>query len=128
MEPTYCIRLLGPLQIEKAGETLSGLRTQKTSALLAYLVRQEQPVTRGYLANLFWPDNSEERGRRNLSNELSHLSALLPDIFETDRQTIRFSPTSETWLDIVAFEELNKPDEDSPFHTKAGRSRGPLSW
>ena len=105
---TYRIRLLGPLQVEKKGGPLPPFRTQKTSALLGYLLRQSQPVSRSYLAHLFWGEHTEARGRRNLSNELSHLSAQLPGFFETDRHSIQFAPSAEVWLDTATFEELVK--------------------
>ncbi|MEM7344349.1 MAG: protein kinase, partial [Chloroflexota bacterium] len=103
-QSTYRIRLLGSLQIEKDGVPLPPLRTQKTSALLGYLARQTQPVSRSYLADLFWSETSEARGRRNLSNELSHITAQLPDLLETDRQAVRFQPSEQYWLDTTAFE------------------------
>ena len=93
MRPIYHIRLLGPPQVDREGAPLPAFRTQKTSALLGYLARQQQPVSRSYLADLLWGDHSETRGRRNLSNELSHLSAHLPGLFEADRQTIHFRPS-----------------------------------
>ncbi len=104
----YHIYLLGPLYIEKDGEALPALRTQKTVALFGYLLRQKQPVPRSYLAHLFWGDLTEERGRRNLSNELSHISSQLPGLFETDRQTIQFVPSENVWLDTAAFEAIIK--------------------
>jgi DNA-binding SARP family transcriptional activator len=114
MEPIYRIRLLGPPQVDKAGAPLPAFRTQKTSALLGYLVRQQQPISRSYLADLLWGDHSETRGRRNLSNELSHLSAHLPGLFEADRQTIHFQPRETYWVDTLAFEKLVRPPSTPP--------------
>lgn len=108
-EPIYRIHLLGPLQIEKQGTPLPAFRTQKTSALLGYLIRQPQPVSRSTLADLLWGDRSESRGRRNLSNELSHLSAHLPGLFEADRYMIHFQSGERYWVDTVAFEKLVHP-------------------
>jgi DNA-binding SARP family transcriptional activator len=121
MKPIYHIRLLGPPQVDKEGAPLPAFRTQKTSALLGYLVRQQQPVSRSYLADLLWGDHSESRGRRNLSNELSHLSTHLPGLFEADRQTLHFQPTETYWVDTVAFEKLVRPPSIPP---KGGELEG----
>lgn len=128
MEPIYRIRLLGPPQADKDGAPLPAFRTQKTLALLGYLVRQQQPISRSYLADLLWGDHSETRGRRNLSNELSHLSTHLPGLFEADRQTIYFQPTEMYWVDTVAFEKLVRPSSILPKGGEALKSslRGEL--
>lgn len=122
MKPIYHIRLLGPPQVDREGAPLPAFRTQKTCALLGYLARQQQPVSRSYLADLLWSDQTETRGRRNLSNELSHLSGHLPGLFEADRQTIRFRPAETYWLDTLAIEALV---EESGRNGKTGSRNKP---
>ena len=101
----YQIRLLGPVQIEKEGIPIRDFESRKSLALLGYLVRQEQPVSRSHLAGLLWGDKSEARGRRNLSRELSQLSSHLPDCFQADYHTIQFLPSVACWVDTLAFTE-----------------------
>lgn len=108
MEITYRLRLLGTIQIEKNERPVQGLDSRKGLALLGYLASHNQPVSRSQLAGLFWGDKSEARGRRNLSRELSQLSAHLSDCFETDYHTVRFQSGAGYWIDVLAFAELVK--------------------
>lgn len=121
MEMILRIRLLGPIQIEKDGVALHEFGSRKALALLAYLARQDQPVSRNHLAALFWPDKAKGRGRRNLTRELSWLSAQLPGCFKTNYRTVRFTPTATCWLDTAAFETLLKNIEAAP---ASGRAAG----
>lgn len=106
LKPAIHIRLLGRLRIEKENIPLEGFRTQKTLALLAYLIRKNKPVARSYLAHLFWPNKLEARARRNLSVELSQLSNNLPGAFQRDRNIVHFQATEAYWVDTLAFETL----------------------
>jgi DNA-binding SARP family transcriptional activator len=108
MKIGYYIRLLGIVQVEGAAEPIRDFASRKSLALLSYLIRQNQPVSRSHLADLFWMDNSESRGRRNLSHELSLLSKKLPGCFQADYHTIQFQPTAAYWVDTLAFEALIK--------------------
>jgi DNA-binding SARP family transcriptional activator len=123
MKVIYHIRLLGTIQIEKEGISIRDFESRKTLALLGYLVRQDQPVSRSHLAGLFWGDKSEASGRRNLSRELSQLSRHLPDCFQADYHTIQFHPTAACWVDTLAFKELVKTkDRATGFKWAGGRS------
>lgn len=99
------IQLLGPVQVEKDGETIRDFRSQKALGLLGYLCLQNQPVTRPYLVEMFWPDMTEARGRRNLSWALSQLSRHLPDCFASTRHTVQFVGSPDIWLDVQSFQE-----------------------
>lgn len=123
MAITYRLRLLGTIQVEKEGMQLQGFESRKTLALLGYLVRQAQPVSRSHLAGLFWGNKPEARGRRNLSHELSLLSKRLPGCFEADYHTVHFQPTTAYWVDTTLFEELVKDSiELNPAEVSAGFS------
>lgn len=102
------IRLFGTVEVEKDGKEIKDFESRKAVALLGYLIRQEQPVSRSRLAGLFWGEKSEQRGRRNLSRELSQLSSRLPDCFEADYHTVQFQPSPACWVDTIAFEALLK--------------------
>ena len=106
MGGTLRLRLLGPVQVERDGEPLRGFESRKALALLCYLALRPEPLTRAHLADLFWPDKPEARGRGNLSRVLHNLSNLLPDCLEADRYTIQFRPSPSCWLDIKTFDEL----------------------
>ncbi len=108
MDIIYRIRLLGNIQVEKEGTPIRDFESRKSLALLGYLARQSEPVSRSQLAGLFWGDKEEQRGRRNLSRELSQLSARLPHCFQADYYTVQFQPPPSVWVDTIAFEELLK--------------------
>ncbi|MBE7555297.1 MAG: tetratricopeptide repeat protein [Anaerolineales bacterium] len=108
MDVIYRLRLLGMMQVEKKGVLLRDFESRKALALLGYLARQDQPVSRSHLAGLFWGDKEEARGRRNLSRELSQLSALLPGCFQADYHTIQFLPPDTFWVDVHIFAKLVK--------------------
>jgi predicted ATPase/DNA-binding SARP family transcriptional activator len=108
LEIIYRIRLLGTVQVEKNGALLRNFESRKALALLGYLARHDQPVSRSHLAGLFWGDKEEARGRRNLSRELSQLSAQLPGCFQADYYTVQFQPPASYWVDTCALAELVK--------------------
>lgn len=91
MMPVFRLRLLGPVQVNRDGEPIQGFKSRKTLALLGYLATESHPVSRGYLVELFWPDQTETRGRNNLSQALHSILSLWPGCFEVTQQTIQFS-------------------------------------
>ncbi|MCB0210432.1 MAG: tetratricopeptide repeat protein [Anaerolineae bacterium] len=106
MASNYRIYLFGNVRVEKDNQTVESFDSRKALALLGYLIRQQQPVSRSQLAGLFWGEKSEARGRRNLSRELSQLSSRLPDAFQADYHNVQFQPSSTYWVDALAFEQL----------------------
>lgn len=106
MYPIYSLRLLGPVQLRQNETPLNGFISQKVVALLGYLVTVNQPITRSYLATLFWPDKSETRGRGNLSRALNNLSTLLPDGLAADYFTVQIKPAIFQRVDTLIFEKL----------------------
>lgn len=108
MDIVYRLYFLGMIQAEKEGVLLRDFESRKALALLGYLARQDQPVSRSHLAGLFWGDKEEARGRRNLSRELSQLSAQLPGCFQADYYTIQFQPPGTYWVDVHVFAQLVK--------------------
>jgi DNA-binding SARP family transcriptional activator len=106
MSHTYQLRLLGLVSIIKDGLPLRDFESRKALALLGYLGRQNRPVERSHLADLFWGDKPEARGRRNLSHELSQLTALLPGAFQADYHTVQCTLAMTDWVDTARFELL----------------------
>jgi DNA-binding SARP family transcriptional activator len=86
-------------------------RTQKTASLLAYLAyHRDRAHPREELVEQFWPECELERGRNNLSKELSWLRALLEPagivpgaVLATDRLSVRLDPECVV-TDVMAFE------------------------
>ncbi|MCB0164289.1 MAG: tetratricopeptide repeat protein [Anaerolineae bacterium] len=106
MTSNYRIYLFGNVRVEQDGQAVESFDSRKALAMLGYLIRQAQPVSRSQLAGLFWGEKSEARGRRNLSRELSQLSSRLPDSFQADYHTVQFQPSPAYWVDATAFEAL----------------------
>jgi DNA-binding SARP family transcriptional activator/predicted ATPase len=65
-------RLLGAPQVLHRGQPLK-FRSRKVLALLIYLAVEEGQHQRDKLANLFWPESDQLRGRTTLRNTLTRL-------------------------------------------------------
>lgn len=109
------IELLGGVRLERDGVVTSRFRTHKTAALLGYLAlhsRSSQP--RETIVEIFWPDQSPDDGRNNLSTALSSLRRHLEPIsvesgcvLQADRRAVRLNPDAFT-SDVEEFERLVK--------------------
>ena len=72
------IKLLGTFKARLDGEVLTGFRSDKTRALLAYLaVENTRPHRRDWLAALLWGNYNDRAARRSLSSALANLRQLL---------------------------------------------------
>lgn len=107
------LRLLGPFQAARGGEPVSGFKSDKTRALLAYLaVEADRPHRREALAGLLWPDFPERSARTSLRSALANLRQVIgdqhadPSFLSISRQTIRFNPEADAWIDVTAFTHL----------------------
>ena len=115
--------MLGTLRLLVDGQTTTHFRTRKTAALLAFLAfHQGRPHRREHVAEMLWPDKSEQPARHSLSMELSALRKLLSaDCLLCSTQTIelsgvetdvsefeRFLVASEALQDVPAVESLEK--------------------
>jgi len=124
VENVIRLRFLGTVQVERNGEPVRSLKSRKALALLGYLAVQDQPIPRERLVDLFWGDQTEVRGRANLSWVLSRISALLPGCLEADRHTVQFTRAAPYWLDIVAFDELEAQGDAAALAAAAELYRG----
>jgi predicted ATPase/DNA-binding SARP family transcriptional activator len=113
MESRLHFLFLGPVQVQREGQPLRGLRSRKALALLGYLAAQGQPVPRERLVGLLWEDQPEKRGRANLSWVLNRISSLLPDCLQASRHTVQFPCPEDAWLDVAAFDELAGQEDSS---------------
>lgn len=86
--PRLDMSLFGTFQVFLDREPVTAFESVKVCALLAYLaVESDHARTRESLAGLLWPDYSERRARRNLSQALFNLRALSPDSLPHAPQT-----------------------------------------
>lgn len=95
------VRLLGPVAVEVDGQPVTGFRSHKTLALLAFLVAEQRPVARNYLATLFWPDAPLADGRGHLRRALHDLVQKLPGALWLDYYTAQFNPTLFAQTDLA---------------------------
>ena len=111
--PRLSLSLLGGFQAAVKGEPITGFRSAKVRALLAYLaVEADRPHPRETLAGLLWPDHPEPSARRNLRRALAALRQVIGDAGASPphllvtRDSIQFNAASDHWLDERAFETL----------------------
>ena len=115
------IYLLGRFEASLGTEPRSGFHSDKVRALLAYLcVEADRPHRRERLAGLLWPDLPESSARTNLRHALanlrrvlgipseSHSPAARTSFLHITRQTIQYNPTSDAWIDALAFLAAHK--------------------
>ncbi|MCB0163434.1 MAG: AAA family ATPase, partial [Anaerolineae bacterium] len=119
--------MLGPVQIERDnGSPLQGFESRKAVALLCYLAVQSQPASRTHLADLFWGEKSEERGRGNLSRVLHNISSILPNCLQTDRHLVQFRRPTVLWLDTDVFRDLARSPQVEDLTVAATLYQGDL--
>jgi predicted ATPase/DNA-binding SARP family transcriptional activator len=103
--------LLGGFEARLDEIPISGFKTDKSRALLAYLaVEQARPHRRQALAGLFWPGYLESSARANLRHALANLRQVLsdegtdPSFLLIEGETIQLNPAADVWVDVGAFE------------------------
>ena len=81
------------------------LALRKALALLTYLAEARSAVARDVIATLLWPETSSETARARLRRLLHRIElALGHEVFETDRASVRWSPTVGLRIDAHLFE------------------------
>jgi hypothetical protein len=74
------LSLLGPFQVTLDGQAVTGFKSNKVRALLAYLaVEAHRPHRREVLAGLLWPDWPDRDALSNLRYALSDLRRVISD-------------------------------------------------
>ena len=115
--PALEIRLLGTFQVKLHQQAISGFRSDKARALLAYLVVESGVAhRRDALASLLWGEFDDRAARRSLSSALANLRHLLAPAalleteglaIESDRSDVVFEIDPErVWVDSVSFSGL----------------------
>ncbi len=119
--PQLKLSLLGTPRLNLGESSLDDVFYEKVEALLAYLaVESNRPHRREVLAELFWPDLSDDYARSNLRYALFKLREGLKDKHNTvpylivNRTSIRFNPDSDFYLDAAelagAFDHSLRPN------------------
>src|SRR5215216_3863128 len=115
---TLELSLLGTFHAALDGSAVTGFRTDKMRAMLAYLcVEAAHPHRREALMGLLWPDQPEKTASINLRQALFRLRQLLGEQGEQgdgDTQgfllitplTVQFNLASNYRLDATAFADL----------------------
>ncbi len=81
------------------------LNLRKGLALLTYLAEAQGPVARDVVATLLWSESPGETARARLRRLLHRIELTLGQpVFETDRVSVRWSPSVELKVDTHLFE------------------------
>ncbi len=114
--PRFQLRLLGSFQAELDGRPLTGFRSDKVRALLAYLaVEARQTHRRDSLATLLWSEYDSTKANTSLRSALANLNSLLQGLtgssdqklLTTTRHTAFFDAHDPAcWVDVLAFDGL----------------------
>lgn len=100
---------LGAFQIEVNGQLINNFRTEKTAALLAYLVLEGQsPVLRHQLTDLLWHGYEKKAAQTSLRVALTYLRQMLApaEPIKATHKHIYFDDTDVViWSDVGALTE-----------------------
>lgn len=118
------LHLLGSFQASLDEQPITGFRSDKTRALLAYLVTEaNRSHRRESLAALLWGGSSEQAARLSLRVSLSNLHKILGPVaryqrgsggsaddapcLSIARESVRMNiPCGDCWIDVVEFDTL----------------------
>ena len=107
-EPEIRISIIGPPLVTRNGQPLK-ISRRLHRAILYYVAAKLQPVTRGQICGLFWPEEPEEIARKNLREALSCLrSALGQDALLAAENQVGLNPLHAT-CDLPDFVRLMDP-------------------
>jgi len=119
--PQLAIFLLGPFRVTLDGAPVTGFKSGKVRALLAYLtVEASRPHHREVLAGLLWPDWSDREALGNLRYALANLRqvigdhAVRPPFLHITRDVLQFNADSDYRLDAATFTRLVEREPARP--------------
>jgi predicted ATPase/DNA-binding SARP family transcriptional activator len=118
------IKLLGGFSVSLDDQPVTGFRSAKTRALLAYVAAQpDQEYPRAKLATIFWGDLPDSAASTNLRNELSNLKKILNShpALEISRNTLRLH-SRHAVVDVHALRTGLTKFGASPVEAQAGRA------
>lgn len=134
-DPPLAIALLGPVVVERDGVPVHGLGDRERCVLAVLVAGAQQPISRGALTALLWPDVPEASARLSLRVALSRLRAALPGRIRADRASASFAPAAGDDIDVHAvgpiLEAAVSGGEGGPAHDSVvaalSRVRGPFA-
>jgi predicted ATPase/DNA-binding SARP family transcriptional activator len=106
------VRLIGKFDIQFDGKSVV-LSSRAAQSLFAYLVLTAGTLhRREKLAGMLWPEESEQKARTYLRNELWRIRKALAqtsnaEYLLADNLTVGFNKPSAYWLDLAAFKNLS---------------------
>ena len=110
----FRLHLLGSIELTIDGAPASGIKSDKTRALLAYLlVEADRPHRRESLAALLWPESSETAALTSLRSALANLRKVSqdcqigPPYFLIDGNSLQFNRSSDHSSDVEEFCAVN---------------------
>lgn len=104
MDSVLKVKLLGAPQTLRDDTPITGFITRKAEALFYYLAVTQRTHTRDTLAALLWPEDDQQRARKNLRDITSNLRELLGDYLLITRSTLAFDHSRPYWLDCERFQ------------------------
>ncbi len=136
--PQLTLSLLGSFDVRLDGVPVTGFRSDKARALLAYLVVEaDRSHTRAKLAGLLWPDYSDSAALTYLRHALSNLRKILasgaekPPFLRVENDAIQFLAHETCWSDFTYLTSaLHATASDQPWQERLQQGltyyRGPL--
>ncbi|MBI9049760.1 MAG: AAA family ATPase [Anaerolineaceae bacterium] len=107
---TLDICLFGTLTIIANEKNLPLPASIPARKLLVYLLLfASRSHTRNKLIGIFWPDLSEDRARKALSQAIWHIRRIYTDLVISKGETIGLSPEIEISIDTQTFIQLTQP-------------------
>ncbi|HEY9121798.1 MAG TPA: tetratricopeptide repeat protein [Brevefilum sp.] len=105
------MQCFGGFRLDVDGKEIHNFSTDKTRALLIYLVIESpRSFRRSHLAGLFWSDFSEEQALHSLRQTLVWLKKAIPrkadqpPLWITKQDSIAINPEVDLWVDLKAFD------------------------
>ncbi len=95
---------LGQFVILHNHEPITDLASSKAYALLVYLAIHRRPLSRAYLAELFWPNREAKRSLANLRVILSSIRQQLTPFVTITNQEVSFNVDQNIWFDVYELE------------------------
>jgi predicted ATPase/DNA-binding SARP family transcriptional activator len=101
MEPLVKIYSLGTFTIQNQGTPITEQLPRKAQAIFVYLAANQQAYPRETIAELFWPEQNQERSMGSLRVTLTRLRDVLEPYLFITRQDIQFNSSSAYWFDAA---------------------------
>lgn len=107
--PKLKIHLFGNFQVLVDQQPVTGFRSNKVRALLAYLLTENSaPVLRTELSRLLWDGYTLQSAQTSLRSALRNLRQLFApfDLLEITRHTVQVKvDPAVVWCDVIAFQQ-----------------------